>query len=388
MPKRIQFRRDIAENWAFHNPRLMPGEIGLETDTQKFKIGDGDLDWEDLPYYLSIASQEGALDEAVDAAVLDATNLASGYKDAAAGSAAAAAGSATAADTSADASATSATEAAASAVEAEAAAAPTDALVAGYVADTGSDTNDAIETLISASSSGGIVAMNTSARDALGTVPDGTTIFNTTHNRLETYKAPIWVHHLSMPETLGAAYTTQGADLDLGTTGHLNHAQISGGYLRRDNFSGSSTFDVSDGMGGASSGYGTINAPCANYQGVGSNQPGYEETSFAGITLNMQGFYLFTNKAVVKSNGGSGRNMEIYLRKGSSGTRTGGTGIMSWNVAFTRYDNIYHEFSQSTVFMHTGVADYNVVYTMGTSAANLSSLGYGTGWQLYKLSDL
>ena len=126
MPKRIQFRRDNAANWAFHNPRLMPGEIGMETDTQKFKIGDGDLDWEDLPYYLSLAAQEGALDEAVDAAVLDATTLASGYKDAAAGSAAAADASADAAAVSAGAAGNSATEAAASAADAASVAGTTD----------------------------------------------------------------------------------------------------------------------------------------------------------------------------------------------------------------------------------------------------------------------
>ena len=98
--------------------------------------------------------------------------------------------------------------------------------------------------------------------------------------------------------------------------------------------------------------------------------------------------YLWTNHAVVKSNGGSGRSMEVYLRRGSSGTRTGGTGIMSVHHAFVRYDNIYHHFAYSSVFMHTGVGDYNVVYTMGTSASNLSSLGYGTGWQLIRLSNV
>ena len=94
---------------------------------------------------------------------------------------------------------------------------------------------------------------------------------------------------------------------------------------------------------------------CANYSGTGSNQPGYDEPGFLGITLNIAGFYLWINKAVIKSNGGGpDRFCEVYLRKGSSGTRTGGTGIMSFTFNITRYTNIFHEFSQSSVFMHTG----------------------------------
>ena len=264
MPKRIQFRRDIAENWAFHNPRLMPGEIGLETDTQQFKIGDGDLDWEDLPYYLSLDAQVGALDEAVDAAVLDATTLASGYKDAAAGSAAAADASADAAAASAGSASSSATAAAASAATADAAADTTDALVSDLVDDTGSETHASIVAMIPAAADG-IAAMTTSARNALGTVPNGTTIYNTTRNRLESYESPNWSAALSATEPSGA-FSTGGLDINQGGIGKITGSYgLGGGILQRWNYSGSSTFDVSDGMGGASSGYGTINAPCAYY---------------------------------------------------------------------------------------------------------------------------
>ncbi len=38
---RIQLRRDTAANWVSANPVLRPGEIGIETDTLKFKIGNG-----------------------------------------------------------------------------------------------------------------------------------------------------------------------------------------------------------------------------------------------------------------------------------------------------------------------------------------------------------
>jgi hypothetical protein len=39
MAVRIQLRRDTASNWSTNNPVLRPGEVGVETDTLKFKIG-------------------------------------------------------------------------------------------------------------------------------------------------------------------------------------------------------------------------------------------------------------------------------------------------------------------------------------------------------------
>jgi len=39
MAVRIQLRRDTALNWSQNNPILRPGEVGIETDTLKFKIG-------------------------------------------------------------------------------------------------------------------------------------------------------------------------------------------------------------------------------------------------------------------------------------------------------------------------------------------------------------
>ena len=41
MAIRIQLRRDTAANWTSVNPTLRAGEIGIETDTLKFKIGNG-----------------------------------------------------------------------------------------------------------------------------------------------------------------------------------------------------------------------------------------------------------------------------------------------------------------------------------------------------------
>lgn len=50
MANKIQFRRDTAIRWTSINPILMEGELGLETDTGKGKIGDGVHAWTDLKY--------------------------------------------------------------------------------------------------------------------------------------------------------------------------------------------------------------------------------------------------------------------------------------------------------------------------------------------------
>ena len=39
MAIRIQLRRDTSGNWTTNNPLLYPGEMGIETDTGKFKLG-------------------------------------------------------------------------------------------------------------------------------------------------------------------------------------------------------------------------------------------------------------------------------------------------------------------------------------------------------------
>ena len=47
---RIQLRNDTAENWNTQNPVLLKGEMGVETDTGKTKIGNGTAHWKDLKY--------------------------------------------------------------------------------------------------------------------------------------------------------------------------------------------------------------------------------------------------------------------------------------------------------------------------------------------------
>lgn len=50
MSTTLQFRRDTAANWIATNPTLAQGELGLETDTSAYKIGDGSSTWVNLAY--------------------------------------------------------------------------------------------------------------------------------------------------------------------------------------------------------------------------------------------------------------------------------------------------------------------------------------------------
>jgi len=52
---RIQQRRGLSTEWTASNPILADGEIGIETDTDKYKIGDGTSTWSTLPYNVNLA---------------------------------------------------------------------------------------------------------------------------------------------------------------------------------------------------------------------------------------------------------------------------------------------------------------------------------------------
>ena len=56
MANRIQLRRGGAQEWANENPTLAQGELGIELDTNRFKIGDGVRGWNTLPYARPIES--------------------------------------------------------------------------------------------------------------------------------------------------------------------------------------------------------------------------------------------------------------------------------------------------------------------------------------------
>ena len=50
MNVRICLKNDTSANWTERNPVLLGGELGIETDTNKMKIGNGTDTWADLPY--------------------------------------------------------------------------------------------------------------------------------------------------------------------------------------------------------------------------------------------------------------------------------------------------------------------------------------------------
>jgi|TARA_B100001778_G_scaffold6828_1_gene5571 hypothetical protein len=50
MPTQIQLRRDTAADWTSNNPTMAAGEFGWESDTNRFKIGDGSNAWNSLAY--------------------------------------------------------------------------------------------------------------------------------------------------------------------------------------------------------------------------------------------------------------------------------------------------------------------------------------------------
>ena len=52
----MQQRRGTASQWTSANPVLNAGEMGWESDTNKFKIGDGTNHWADLDYFIDINS--------------------------------------------------------------------------------------------------------------------------------------------------------------------------------------------------------------------------------------------------------------------------------------------------------------------------------------------
>jgi hypothetical protein len=54
MATRMQQRRGTAAQWTSANPVLGAGEIGFETNTGKFKIGDGSTTWTNLEYFITI----------------------------------------------------------------------------------------------------------------------------------------------------------------------------------------------------------------------------------------------------------------------------------------------------------------------------------------------
>jgi hypothetical protein len=59
MAVKIQVRRGTASQWSSSNPTLSEGELGVELDTSKFKIGTGASNWNTLPYATGVQGPQG-----------------------------------------------------------------------------------------------------------------------------------------------------------------------------------------------------------------------------------------------------------------------------------------------------------------------------------------
>jgi hypothetical protein len=74
MATRMQQRRGTAQQWTTADPILNAGEIGFESDTNKFKVGDGINHWEDLTYFVDQESLNTSLGDYLESNLLGAAN--------------------------------------------------------------------------------------------------------------------------------------------------------------------------------------------------------------------------------------------------------------------------------------------------------------------------
>jgi hypothetical protein len=63
---RIQLRRGTAAEWMSANPVLAEGEVGIELDSNKFKIGNGTTIWSYLPYAAGSTSTGVTINKVTD----------------------------------------------------------------------------------------------------------------------------------------------------------------------------------------------------------------------------------------------------------------------------------------------------------------------------------
>jgi len=74
MATRMQQRRGTSTQWETANPVLNAGEIGWESNTNQFKIGDGTNHWNDLPYFIDQTTLTTQLGDYVDVDLLGVAN--------------------------------------------------------------------------------------------------------------------------------------------------------------------------------------------------------------------------------------------------------------------------------------------------------------------------
>ena len=72
--KRILLRRDTSSNWTSGNAVLSSGEIGYETNTGKFKIGNGSTAWTSLGYSIASNISAAVLNDLGDVTITSAAD--------------------------------------------------------------------------------------------------------------------------------------------------------------------------------------------------------------------------------------------------------------------------------------------------------------------------
>ncbi len=79
---RIQLRRGTASQWTSANPILAAGEMGVETDTRKVKIGDGTTSWTSLDYVAADSPEISEIaQDAINDALVAGTGITKSYDD-------------------------------------------------------------------------------------------------------------------------------------------------------------------------------------------------------------------------------------------------------------------------------------------------------------------
>jgi hypothetical protein len=84
MAIQIQLRRGTASQWTAANTLLAQGEIGLETDTSKLKLGDGSTLWNSLSYFSAgsgVTAVTATSPVASSGGLTPVISLSSGYGD-------------------------------------------------------------------------------------------------------------------------------------------------------------------------------------------------------------------------------------------------------------------------------------------------------------------
>lgn len=74
--QRIRLRRATQAQWAASNPVLLAGELAVETDTRRLKVGDGTTAWTGLDYVeASFDGSFGSIDDVDVAAAVNGSLL-------------------------------------------------------------------------------------------------------------------------------------------------------------------------------------------------------------------------------------------------------------------------------------------------------------------------